>query len=453
MKTSQSKLINEIADDFTQYLKAGADRFFNFGVYSREIDPNLNIDRIEKLLRIHFVLTTTDEAGRAGVIDFIRELPERVRRIKTTVSHQKNTFRGEVRGRIDWKDTIARRHARNPRDRSVFVCAEREKNYDIHENLVLKRLLQVIHGIVYGELEPAIEGGYGWVGRWVSEEDRLQMTLESIFLRNVYLRRIDLSDVQVTERMISTAKKSRQPLYREAAHLLARYRRLMNYDFEPEEAKELLRNTFIQPDRTEVLFELYWVIKIVEQHRARAGSEDFDFQIIEPGSNVIARWEWDDCTYTLYHDSTGEFGFRESLDELRRAMVDRDNYLGREVKVAEKLEGLIKLKDQSLWGGRPDILLEKRGPEGELEALLIGEVKYTDNRQYAIQGLRELLEYIALIKDADGYAVPFDELFEKMGRIRGCLFVDSCAVPEVKDDSGIGVVAFGDELPESLVVM
>ncbi|MBS3763339.1 MAG: hypothetical protein KGZ25_08565 [Planctomycetes bacterium] len=453
MKTSQTQLINDIADDFTHYLKAGGDKFFNFSTYSREIDPNLNIDRIEKLLRIHFVLTRKGDAARAGVIDFVRELPRRVRRIKTTVSHRKDLFHGEVRGRIDWKGTIGSRYARNPRNKSIFACSQREKNYNIDENLVLKKLLQVVHSIVYGELEPAIRHGYRWVSNWVADGRKLQRTLERIFLRNVYLRRIDLADVRVTERMISKAKKSRQPLYREAAHLLARYRRLMNYEFEPDEARELLRNTFIQPDRAEVLFELYWIIKIIKHCESRSGAGEITFNIIEPGKNVIAEWENGGCTYRLYHDSTGDFEFSESVFDLLRVTDSEDNYVGREVRVLGKLEEMVKLKSDSLWGGRPDILLEKRGPEGKIEALMIGEVKYTDKADYAIQGLRELIEYIALIKDAEDYVVPFDDLFEKMRGIRGCLFLDSYDGPAIEEDSAIGVITFGEELPEEFLAL
>jgi len=34
---------------------------------------------------------------------------------------------------------------------------------------------------------------------------------------------------------------------------------------------EVLRNTFIQPEKTETLFELYWIIKITKQFRRLVG--------------------------------------------------------------------------------------------------------------------------------------------------------------------------------------
>ncbi len=267
MKAGAKTLLDDIAEDFVQYLKSGN---LNIKSFSKRIDPTLNIDNIEKLLRIHFVLTEQRGEHGVGVIDFIDNLSERIRRIKTTVKKTRTLFRGKVRGKICWKDTLRYRYNSNPKDSTLFVCDRREKNYEISENLVLKRLLQIIHEIVYTDLRVALEKEYEWIGEWASEEKNLEKTLNRIFFRNVYLRRIDLTDVKVTNRMISRAKRSRQPLYREAAVLLSQYRELMNYEFDPEEAKNLLKNTFINPEKTEVLFELYWIIKIIKKSLYRS---------------------------------------------------------------------------------------------------------------------------------------------------------------------------------------
>ena len=79
MKVSEEKLLNEISDDLNQFLKDG-----DLSPFTREIDPNLNIDNLNKLLRIHFVLTKGNHIDRLGVIDFVERLPQRLRRIKTT---------------------------------------------------------------------------------------------------------------------------------------------------------------------------------------------------------------------------------------------------------------------------------------------------------------------------------------------------------------------------------
>ena len=428
-------MLDEISGDLNQYLKHG-----NLGSFSKEIDPNLNIDNIAKLLRIHFVLTTTGDNGKVGVIDFIEALPQRLRRIKTTVKKETETFEGEVKGRINWEATIKQRYNQDPGNQSLFACDKREKNYDIAENLVLKKLLQIVHGIVYDELNLAFENKYKWLKGWIGEKE-LKHVLKQLFQRNVYLRRIELAEHIVTDRMISRAIKSRNALYKEAGELLIRYNKLMSYELDPAEAKELLHNTFIAPDRAEILFELYWTIKIIKQF------PDPTFQLIEPGSDAVATWRANNHKYKIYHDSVGSFEFREKADKIVKLLVDKDNYLGRELKVLKMIEKLTGIKTDSLWGGRPDIVLEKYDGNDNLVSILIGEVKYTQDKGYAIQGLKELLEYMALIKSAGAYVEKYKDLFVKSKKLKGGLFLDFIGDDQLytTGDEPVFTVMFGED--------
>ena len=141
------------------------------------------------------------------------------------------------------------------------MCDRGERDYDLPENLVLKRLLQIIHSIIYNDLSPAFENEYEWLKQWTREKE-LKTILTSLFLRNIYLKRIDLTKVTVNDRMINRATASRLALYRDAASLISRYRRLMNYELDAVEARELLTNTFIKPEATSVLFELYQALSV-----------------------------------------------------------------------------------------------------------------------------------------------------------------------------------------------
>jgi len=393
----------------------------DFTSFTKKIDPNLNIDSIEKLLKIHFVLTRKDSNNEVGVIDFVENLASRLRRIRTTVIQRPELFLGEVKGRIRWKETLSRRYSQDPDDKSIFICDRTLKEYDIPENLVLKKLLQIIHNIIYSDLDFAIKNEYKWLREWTKEKE-LREILDQLFYRNVYLKRINLSNARINDRMLNIAAKSRVPLYREAAILLSRYKDLMDYKLDADEAKELLNNTFIMPDKLDVLFELYWAIKLIRQF----DSEEVRLQLIEPGNNLIAIWELHDDKYYLYHDSigkSGKFKFSENIEGLAEKLSEHDNYLGRELKVLSQLEDMVG-KTESLWGGRPDILLEKYDKKGKLISVFIGEVKYTDDKGYAVQGLRELLEYMALIKEKDKYTEDYIDLFDKLKVVRGCLFVD-----------------------------
>jgi len=444
MKASAEQLISDIAPELNTFLRSG--NLINLTSFTKKIDPSLNINDLRKLLRIHFVLTSSkgnvensEENSSIGVIDFIELLSERVRRIKTIMKRETEELTGEVKGRIRWEDTVTRRFNCNPKDNTLFVCDRGERDYDISENLVLKRLLQIIHSILYDDLLPAFEKEYIWLKQWSSGPE-LKTTLNNVFHKNVYLRKIDLTDVRVTERMIYKASCSRLAIYKEAAFLLSKYNRLMNYDLDDTVAKDLLKNTFIQPDATSVLFELYWVIKIIRQFNP----QNVTLELLEPGSKIAAKWKDGQYKYVIYHDSIGIFQFRENTQSLSELFSSGDNYFRREIKVLHKLESMVG-NLQDLWGGRPDIIVERYDETNRLVSVLIGEVKYTDDDSYAIQGLKELLEYIALIRLEGAYFENYDNLFTGLKNVRGCLFVNGLS-DAVKGDDKIQILRYGDNV-------
>jgi hypothetical protein len=80
-------------------------------------------------------------------------------------------------------------------------------------------------------------------------------------------------------------------------------------------------------------------------------------------------------------------------------------------------------------------------------SVFIGEVKYTDDRNYAIQGLKELLEYMALIKKEKGvYIENYDNLFGKLEMVKGGLFLDKINELNIKSDDKIQIVMFGEDI-------
>ncbi|XGI84764.1 hypothetical protein ACEU6E_10645 (plasmid) [Halorutilales archaeon Cl-col2-1] len=453
MKTEPEALVNEIADDFNSYLSKGV----RVEEIASGVDPNLDIDDIEKVLRIHFVLTgslddetqTEETDEEVGVIDFVDNLHDEVRRIKTTVTKDTVFLENEVRGRIDWQDTIKKRY-RSASPNIGYSCTQTRENYNIDENLVLKRLLSVIYEIIFEDLKPALENpeDYAWFEPWIApgEEDKdgLRRVVRDVFLDNVYLQRIEIEDGQITDRMIESVKKSRIPLYRNAAELLDRYRRLKRQDIDIDEAKELLENTFIRPSENERLFELYWVFRILSEY------EEAHFKVIdEDYEGLVAHWEDEEYEYKMFHDSVGGMEFSEEIE--KDNVPEEDGYLRRLFEVNEEFNRLqYKLlnreSNKGLWGGRPDILIEKKRKKGgDVKEIFVGEVKYTRDKGYAAKGLRELLEYMAFVKGSgEEYIENEGDLFD-CENVRGMLFVDSIdKVEEVNED--IRVVGFGEEV-------
>jgi len=97
-----------------------------------------------------------------------------------------------------------------------------------------------------------------------------------------------------------------------------------------------------------------------------------------------------------------------------------------------------------VWGGRPDILIEKRDSDGKIVTVFIGEVKYTDDKNYAIKGLKELLEYSVLAKYKDEYFEKIKNLFTK-NNIKCCLFIDNIQDFNIKADDNVKLLKYGEE--------
>lgn len=455
-KTSTTEIAEAIKEDFHTYLRKGVRLDSVVG----KAHPDLDIEDIESLLRVHFVLTSSgDREESVGVIDFVDQLPDRVRRLKTTTTGRRETVRGEIKGTVDPHETLKRRSQIGRLNEPLFVCLQREEHYDIEENLVLKRLLTVIRDILQEDLKPMLESpeGYNWLGYWTSPDDETgdelpHERLLRMYRENIYLQRISVEDNDITARMIESVKRSRNQMYREAATLLDRYRRLMRQQLTDQEAQDVLNNTMIAPEADDTLFELYWIFRLLRTF------DEVEFRVIrDQNPSIIASWEAAGFQYTLYHDATGgNSRFREELDD---EPTDKDGYLLRMQQVLQTWQELNdRLLDRggtdTLWGGRPDIVLEKsaitKDGANELEQVFIGEVKYTTNPDYAATGLRELLEYMAFVRreSDDQYVESKDKVLDSQD-VHGLLFVDQLGSYS-DTDSAIDIIQFGEEIPTVL---
>lgn len=451
-KTPPDELLDAIATDFHTYLRRGVRVEQVIG----SAHPDLDINDIETLLRIHFVLTDesgSNEGESVGVIDFVRRLENRIRGIKTATTRESTERRGEIRGHIDWQQTAKRRARAGRLDEPLFVSNQPEEHYNIDENLVLKRLLTVIREILYEDLDHVLEhpDKYEWAAAWTSNAtgNSFESTVEEferVFERNVYLQRIEVEENEVTDRTIESVKRSRSSFYREAATLLDNYRQLMRYELDSEEAREVLNQTLVAPAETEVLFELYWLFRILGAYdgvRYNLLSDD------QANPSVVASWREEGFRYVVSHNSTGTgLVFSESLDS---ESPEPDGYLYRMDAVLKRWNDLSEQllghrSSDSLWGGRPDIIVERFDLEGEKERLdyvFIGEVKYTRDRQYAATGLRELLEYMAYARERGApreYVEAAEDVLDSVA-VSGLLFVDELDI-QIESPEQISIVQY-----------
>jgi hypothetical protein len=410
MKRNTDELLGEISDFLVVYLKSG-----NIGMNSFIKKANLNITQLEQLITIHFLMKDEVKA-------YVRRLPSLIRRFKTSTGSIEETYYGEVRGSINWESTVKKRLKMGNKDRTVFSCIEQTRNYHIKENLVLKAFIELLNTILGGVTDKFTK--YDWFAEWRV----LKSNVEQIYHKNVYLTRVSLDRVEITDRMLQDTAKHRNPLYREAAQLFILYRRLQSKNLNEKEVQSLLKETFVFPDRPEVLFELYWAIQVVKHY-----TENAQLELLDGGQNLFASWKDEDYSYRLYHDSvgSGQLSFSIKTSEARKIyhplLEKKVNSMQKSSIIVNEVFGE-NIDADTLWSGRPDLLLEVyRKDVGTLDQIVIGEVKHTANTNYAIKGLRELVDYMEFVRERNGeYLTPGSI------QVKGVLFVDQVRVKEPK---------------------
>ncbi|RLL43927.1 hypothetical protein D8M04_13565 [Oceanobacillus piezotolerans] len=387
MKRSAEELLEEISDFLVIYLKSG-----QVGINSFLKKTDLPISQMDQLLKVHFLLK--DE-----VKQFVRELPKLIKRFKTSTTLKQETYHGLVKGQINWNRTINDRFRINAKDKTIFSANERNREYAIKENLVLLEVVQTLYTILFREVDSNYLEKYAWFKEW----GVLKSIVSNTLYKNIYLSRVRMVKGRVTDRMILDTLKHRNPLYRSAASILQQYRKLLYGEIDEQEVQTLLRETFVYPKEVDVLFELYWVVKLIEEN-----TENADLQLMDGRNNLVAQWSDDYCLYKVYHDSTGsnQIKFHISTDELKE---HEHPFISRRLSSIEEADTTAKkLFNQSFdtktyWSGRPDILVEMYDKKtNELLKVVIGEVKHTNRIEYAITGLRELVDYMKLVQDKNG---------------------------------------------------
>ncbi|WP_077618328.1 hypothetical protein [Bacillus sinesaloumensis] len=425
MKRKAEQLIEEISDFLVIYLKSG-----KVGLNSFIKKTDLQIEQVEQLLDLHFLL-------KEEVKQFVRELPMLIRRLKTSTKVQQDTAYGNVRGQINWHNTMKERLRINATDRTIYSVGERSREYAIKENLVLLEVLNVLHAILFVKIDTEHYKKYAWFDEWMTLKDIIGHMIN----KNVYLSRIQMHEEKVTSRMIVDTMKHRNPLYKQAGQILYKYHSIMEGNLDKEDIVELLKETFIMPEKEDVLFELYWVIKIIQ-----ANTEHAQLQIMDGRNkhNLVAEWKNEQYAFKIYHDSSGseKIKFQITTDEVEQIYHP---YIARKLASTAEVDALAReifgqgIDKSTFWSGRPDIIVEIYDKRSEqLKKVFIGEVKHTSRIEYAITGLRELIDYMKFVKDEDGNYLEEQSHVE----VQGILFteVDVGDGRKVGDDLRLGEI-------------
>lgn len=442
---NEQKLRESLSEDiFTYVMGRGVSK--SLAAEALTVDNNLR-DRFtnyEELVDVHLLL---DQA----VTDFVGALPHRVRSIKTEQSSTRRSTRGEIRGRINWESTIKARYQENPHDRSRFIVEDRMTNYDIPENLVLKRVLNLLYS-KYKDIQDSYDSMPQWLeGQWVTTE--VSSTLERVVERAVHVTRIrDLKSYEPTDRMLNAAEKARDPIYRDAADILTRRERILQGD--PHLWKSLLKNTAIVPDGRDRLFELWVIFQLI-----KAVERSLEGRIrLHPISPVTSRSEVAHFTgqrdLVLYHDHSGRdrgVSFRALPDSRPEDKLSRTEH----IPVAAQRVANEYLLDRSEWADhtkRPDGLLMSVDEGSPI--WLIVEVKHSSETETIRQGVKETLEYVAYLEDNGHHVFPDQGNLRHFGSgWNGLLVIDDLGgetVAPIDDQDEIKIVQADNDLLKNL---
>ena len=385
-KTKRETLAERVQTELIAYLKSG--RPISQERLAEALDETgLQIQDLDRLLRIRFALSEP-------VQEYLSQLHDRLRRVKTDSSVEREETRGEIRGTIDWGQTIRQRYSEHLGDKSRFVTRSPTTEYQLPQNVLMKVLLSIIAETARSEL---LEIDYPWRrDRW--DDGNIQSFLRQ-YDRNVHLSRINAgSDTRVTTKALDQARQSRQPLYYEAYDLYRLYERLLSRDFDDEDAGRVLLESLAVPD-TATLFELAVVFGLLNAFSEQA---EVTLRSIERGSDAIAVMADSDWEYRIYHDNTGRLRFHEPVPE-----DDTVQYIRQSRRALDRHRDIMSHNTRrSLYSGRPDIVIE-RYPIGQTDGqpnhVILGEIKHTESRSTLSDGIYELMRYFEFAKPDPGH--------------------------------------------------
>lgn len=337
----REQMLQEVAAFLHTYVKSG---YVNVDSFSKKIHSQ--IEQFEDLFTLRFLLHENTRG-------FVQKLPQYIRNFKTTTTMTQQVSTGEVCGAINWPETHRKRWNQNHADKLTFVTDENLRSYHTQENIVLKHTLQILYDELFDN--DYVQSFYDF--KWFEEWKTLRIPIAQLLRKNVYLQRVP--NVYPSERMILNAMKHRNPLYREAATLLSRYRRFMTGDVDEKELEQFLRETFILPDEDHVLFELYWIAQII-----KSNSEDSTLYVMDGENNLVASWKKGPYKFYIYHDSSGpkDLSFQTYIHELQHSNLPYVQQLHASFEKRNELVGRLFHRNETniFREGRPDIIIVQR---------------------------------------------------------------------------------------------
>lgn len=389
------EMIKEIKDDLIYYFRNG---FINPKFFFEFQDVKFN--DMKEILNIHFIISP-------AVYDYITTLDTSIDQLRHSTEPKKDVLQGEIRGRIIWNETMQERYRTGNTTNMTFVCASTDKLYNTKENIVLKKSLEILEEIIFKDVGMARFQKY----HWFKNGEFIMSTVKKLLNRNIYIKRIDTSKIDISTKMLNDVLKSRKKIYRDAAQIIKYYNLIMSENMDT--INSLLQTTFIEIQDVDEVFELFVIIKYI-----RNKFNNVTFNIIDGTEDYFAKAHTvDNNRVLIYHNRSAAkyLNFHITLEDI----IGTHKYLQQLKNIKEitnKFKELQKSKpNNTIWAGRPDLIILEFN-EDYLINITIGEIKYTRDIEYAYTGFKELAEYLEFMEIND---IPYNSL-----NVEGILFVE-----------------------------
>lgn len=361
------EVLNEVLPDLWMFVRRNA----------RVISPvdqvaaltGLSRRALDVLLAVHYLLDPRTEK-------FLKAVSNIMQRLRRSALPCREEASGIIRGRIDWGATI-RSRVSSGWDWSRYTVVRGVRNFDLHENRVLKFLLKHIahlaDGIVRGTSEwqsAAFElVGTGTHVSWASAVEHYGAVARA-FLRTAYLREVSdlpyLTDIDV-DRLRGVRGYWYRAVEEAAAHYLEATQESRDY------IEAALRQRVLEPLSRDDLYELWVLFKSLRVLR-ETGWRQRRVGLIGASKGFLASYERSGARLAVYYQRVPK-----QLNEVSKYRGLMEQYgLGQAVR-------------------RPDIILKVEC--GETKYIII-EVKRSRNRGYIADGAYKLIGYLSDFGDA-----------------------------------------------------
>lgn len=175
-----------------------------------------------------------DIGARANAETFMTyTLLRLLRQLSHNTMQRPVTYRGQVRGRVQWPATFKARHGEDY-DPNRYVCREVHHLYDNPENQLLKFMVEHLATCLQA-MPPALRTGGCYFGFTKNSQppalataarlEKMEFALTQ-FRRNIYLHDVE-APARITEQHLLHAETARMEEYAEVARLYRRYTQFM----------------------------------------------------------------------------------------------------------------------------------------------------------------------------------------------------------------------------------